>query len=128
MNASPTSPLKEFFHLAAGLLGIGLVGLMLLGFAVDFMVPRISPGVEKKMAGVIIAHMDLKKSGSPAEAYLQSLADSMGTRCERLPYALQVYVDPSKMVNAVALPFKNPAIENILRPVFLSPRTESTPS
>ena len=49
VNVTPTSPLREFFVLTAGLLAIIVGVYFLLGFAVDLLVPRISPELERKL-------------------------------------------------------------------------------
>ena len=48
VNVTPTSPLKDFFVLSGGLLVITVAIYFLLGFAVDLIIPHISPETEKK--------------------------------------------------------------------------------
>ena len=107
VNVTPTSPLKEFFVLAGGLLAVVVGTFFLLGLAVDLIVPRISPEVEAKMASLFVNRFELKQGGDPTEAYLQSLVDDLNGRCGKLSYPLKVYLSPSEEVNAVALPGGN---------------------
>ena len=104
VNVTPTSPLKEFFVLTAGILGIVVALYLLLGLAVDFLAPRLSVDFEKKLAGPFVQSFDAKDDVPQQTAYIQALVDDIQSRCSRLPYEFKVRVRKSPMINALALP------------------------
>ena len=104
VNVTPTAPLKEFFVLAGGLLGL-LVGIYLvLGLAVDLIVPHISPELEKKMAVHFVGSFDTRDDNSDKAAYVQSLIESMQNHCTELPYQFTIHVHKAPVANALAMP------------------------
>ncbi len=70
VNVTPTSPLKDFFVLSGGLLAITVAVYFLLGFAVDLIIPHISPETEKKMSVIFgnLAEKEDSLSGKTAQA------------------------------------------------------------
>lgn len=104
VNVSPTHPLKEFAILAGGLLA-GAVGLYLvLGLAVDLVVPRLSVEMEKKLAGAFSGRLGEMQTDSEAARALQDLVDRLQERCAPLPYDITVHFNQADAVNAAALP------------------------
>lgn len=103
-NVTPSSPLKEFFVLVGGLLGIVVGIYIVLGLLVDFVVPRISLETEQRIAGFFSQLTDASEKASERVDYLQSLADQLEARCAPLPYDIKVYVYENEIANAVALP------------------------
>lgn len=104
VNVTPTSPLREFFLLTAGLLGMVIVIYMVLGLAVDLIVPRISTDLENRIGGLFIGSIEAKDSDSKRGSYVRSLLEDLQDRCARLPYLFKVHIRQSPTVNAVALP------------------------
>ncbi|MBW1799674.1 MAG: M48 family metallopeptidase [Deltaproteobacteria bacterium] len=105
VNVTPTSPLKDFFVLAGGLLAIVVIIYLLLGLAVDVIAPHISMDLENKMAPLVGASFKMdRKDPSKRTQFLQSIVDNIQKNCTRLPYRFQVHIHPSKDVNAIALP------------------------
>jgi Zn-dependent protease with chaperone function len=104
VNVTPTSPLKEFLVMAAGLTGIVVAIYLLLGFSVDLIAPRLSPELEKKMAGPAMAMSIGEGRDRERSMATQQLLDRIQGRCEKLPYAFRIHVVPSPAVNALALP------------------------
>lgn len=103
-NVTPGSPVKEFFVLVGGLLGL-IVGIYIVsGLVLDVAVPRMSVGTEQRIAGLFSSWTDASEKTSARVAYLQSLVDQIGARCAPLPYKMRVYVYEHEMANAVALP------------------------
>ena len=49
VNISKRAPIKDFFILLGGILGVLVCIYIILGFAVDFLAPRIPPALEKKI-------------------------------------------------------------------------------
>jgi Zn-dependent protease with chaperone function len=104
VNVTPTSPLREFFLLTAGLLGIVMLIYIVLGLAVDLIAPRISTNLENKMGGLFVGSIEAKDSDSIRGTYIRSLVEALQDRCAQLPYLFKVHIRQSPTVNAVALP------------------------
>jgi len=104
VNVTPTSMLREFFILTLSLLGIVIVIYMLLGFAVDLIVPRISMDLETKMSKLFIRSVDAQHVDSQWGTYVQSLVEDLQKRCTKLPYPFKVHVRKSSSINALAFP------------------------
>jgi len=104
VNVTPTSPLREFFVLTGVLVCIVVGIYLLLGLAVDLILPRISIDLEKNMATLFIQSIDAKDANSEREDFVQSLIETLQARCAKLPYALKVHVREAPAVNALALP------------------------
>jgi Zn-dependent protease with chaperone function len=107
VNVSPTHPLKEFAVLAGGLLAIMIGVYLVLGLAVDLIVPRISLDMEKKLAGAFSGKIVESEGLADTTRSLQALVDRLQTRCAPLPYPITVHVLRSDAVNAAALPGGN---------------------
>ena len=103
-NVTPTSPLKDLLVMAGGLLAIAIGVYLVLGFAVDLIVPRLSPKIEAKMAGPMLAARTGRAATPERQKRLQDLLDRLQKDCTRLPYDFQVHVYREKTVNALALP------------------------
>ena len=104
VNVTPTSPLREFFVLTGVLVCIVVGIYLLLGLAVDLILPRISIDLEKNMATLFIQSIDAKDANSEREDFVQSVIENLQARCAKLPYALKVHVREAPAVNALALP------------------------
>ncbi|BBO90870.1 M48 family metallopeptidase [Desulfosarcina ovata] len=104
VNVSPTHPLKEFAVLAGGLLALTVVVYLVLGLAVDLLVPRISMELEKKLAGAFMQRFNAAGNESDTSRYLQGLVDRIQQQCTNLPYTITIHVQPSDAINAAALP------------------------
>jgi Zn-dependent protease with chaperone function len=103
-NISHDSPIKEFFVLLGGLLGIVVGVYILLGLAVDWVIPTISAENEKKLAGLFAGFVEEADSTSEEAVYLQQLADKLQEQCVQLPYDVRVRIIEDGVANAVALP------------------------
>lgn len=104
VNVTPTSPLREFFLLIAGLLGVVVLIYIVLGLAVDLIVPRISTDLENKMGRLFIRSIEAKDTDSERGSYVRSLMEDLQERCAQLPYLFKVHIRQSPTVNAAALP------------------------
>jgi Zn-dependent protease with chaperone function len=104
VNVTPSSPLREFFLLTAGLLGVVIVIYILLGLAVDLIVPRISTDLENKMGKLFIRSLEIKDTDPQRQSYIRSLLKDFQERCAQLPYPVKVHIRQASTVNAVALP------------------------
>ena len=93
---SRTSALKEFLVLSlAGL--VIVVGIyILMGLAVDWMIPYLSVDLEKKMARPFLKTIE-NQAGSPeTEARLQQMIEALQKDCVELPYEFQIHVHESQ--------------------------------
>jgi Zn-dependent protease with chaperone function len=104
VNVSPTHPLKEFAILAGGLLAIAVGVYLALGLAVDLIVPHLSMGLEKKLAGAFMGRFAKADENAATTRSLQALVDRLQTQCTHLPYQITVHVQAANAVNAAALP------------------------
>lgn len=103
-NVSKTSPLKEFALLLAGVAGI-LVGIyLIMGLAVDFMVPRLSPEFEIRFGKHIARNFKTADEDAPKTRAIQELTRRIQARCATLPYEVIVHVRNTPVFNAAALP------------------------
>ncbi|GBC61218.1 peptidase M48 [Desulfonema ishimotonii] len=107
VNVTPVSPLRELFVLISGLIAVAVGIYFLLGFAVDLIVPHISPGLEHALARHITERFAGSEQTDDRSGALQSLADRLKNGCVDLPYDLTVFVADDARVNAVALPGGN---------------------
>ena len=100
INYSKTHPLKEFAILSAGVFGVLLLVVLVLGVMADHFAQYIPYRVEKNFQILVPA----KDDGPPVlRAYLESLADRISA-AEKLPEGMEItvhYVD-SDIVNAYA--------------------------
>jgi Zn-dependent protease with chaperone function len=103
-NISHESPLKELFVLLTGLLVIVVGVYILLGLAVNWVIPRISVETEQEIAGLFAGFTASADSRSPRALYIQGLADSLQETCADLPYDISVAIVDQKAANAAALP------------------------
>lgn len=102
VNVTPSSLLGEFFILLGGLICIVIGIYIVLGFAVDWLVPRISPETERKIVGYF---PEAKSDDGPSgkDQIVQTLLDTIQNQCVKLPYKLTVRISDNPGVNAVAL-------------------------
>ena len=104
VNVSRTSPLKEFFVLMLGVLAIIIGIYVLMGFAVDWVIPYLSVDLEKKMARPFLKSIESKMGSPDTEDRLQEMIQMLQKKCVDLPYEFQVHVHESEMINAAAFP------------------------
>lgn len=104
LNVSPTSPVKDFFELILKMLGIFLAVYILLGFAVDYIAPRIPEDTELKLGALFI-----KKYAHPSdietEERVQSILNKILPHAQNLPaFLYQIHIIQTKEINAAAFP------------------------
>jgi predicted Zn-dependent protease len=103
-NVSETSGLRELAVLLGGLLGIVVGVYFLLGLAVDWVAPHVSPKLERVLGANLINRFVDEETPDDATRALRELADRVSEGCVDLPYQLQVHLSDDDIVNAVALP------------------------
>ena len=104
VNVTPTSPLREFFLLVGGLLGIAVGIYLLLGLTVDLIAPRISIDFENKMGKIVMMSMERAGGATKEERPVQMLIEGLQGRCVNLPYRFMIHIQKSPAINALALP------------------------
>jgi predicted Zn-dependent protease len=104
VNVTPTSPLKDLLVMSGGLVAILLGVYLLLGLAVDIIVPRVSVDLEMKLGTVFTRAFKSAETESRHQGWVQDLTDRIQSQCANLPYDFQVHVEPSDDVNALAFP------------------------
>lgn len=104
VNVSKTSPIKEFALLLAGVAGILAGVYVLMGVAVDFIVPRLSPEFEARFGKHIVRAINPALEDIPKTRIVQELVRRIQDRCTKLPYDVTVHVQKRSIFNAAALP------------------------
>ena len=104
-NVSHEHPLKEFFILLGGAVGLILALYLALGFSIDFAVDYISPETEARIFAA--ADMTWEGLGRPdsdeQQRSLQVLIDQLAV-CLDIPFAITLRISDSEQVNAFAYP------------------------
>jgi len=107
VNVTPASPLRELLILTGGLAAITVGVYLLLGLVVDWVAPRLSGDLERKLGVVFTRTLDIAPDSSQNRKWAQGLADRIQARCVNLPYQFKIHINPSKKVNALAFPGGN---------------------
>lgn len=108
-NISHEHPLKDFFILVAGLLGIGVVAFIVLGLLVDVVVGRISPETESRWFRDTPLSEAISQSlndGSELTPFEFSMFEELKL-CSGINVPISVYLSSSDELNAVAIPGGN---------------------
>ncbi len=104
VNVSPDHPLKEFLVLAGGILGTLLALYLVLGWALDLVVPRIGPEFEAALGEILLPGEPASPGRSPAERRLQEVLDGLVSVMGDDGLEYRVHLEPSDEANAMALP------------------------
>lgn len=107
VNISTTSPLKEFFILLGGILGILLIIYIALGFAVDFVVPKLPREIEKRLGALYSNRYKESRMRLPMEMELQRILDELIKEFPSGERDYKVYLAHRPETNALALPGGN---------------------
>lgn len=103
VNISHSSPLWELLLLLGGVLGILVIVYIVLGFAVDFVVPRLPSGLERHLGNLYASAFEAYPSTS-AERILQRLTDQIVKTASLQAGQYTVHLIPANQANALALP------------------------
>lgn len=102
VNISPSSPVKDFFELILKILGVFLAVYILLGFAVDYIAPRIPEDTELKLGALFIGKY-AHSSHIETEKRVQSILNKILPHAQKLPtFPYQIHIAQSKEINAAA--------------------------
>jgi len=104
VNVSREHPLKEFFVLVLGISAVFVAAFVVLGLALDYVVPHISPELEDRLGGAYLAAFEVDDERTAAEERLQDLLDRLAARLDEDGREYRVHIVPSGEVNALALP------------------------
>jgi predicted Zn-dependent protease len=104
VNVSREHPLKELCILAGGILGGFLLLYLLLGFALEMVVPRIDPAMEEYLGRVMVPVLLEEEENPAAREEIQGLLDDIVAIKGEPDRDYRVHLMPSPKVNAMALP------------------------
>lgn len=108
VNAPPQHPLRELFVLLGGLIGIGAVVFIILGWLVNVVVDNLSPATEQKIEQPLAALTDTlfepSATGVGAETELQRIVDELQRAGGYTQQTYRVALVDNPDVNALALP------------------------
>lgn len=107
VNVSKTSPLREFFVLSFGIIGTLIAIYIVLGLAVNLVVPHVSPQLEDRLSIPFTSQYDGEDKASPVGVRLQQVLDALVSHGDFSDREYRVHLVPSPMVNAMALPGGN---------------------
>lgn len=106
VNISEVSAGKEFFRLILEILGVLLVVYIILGFAVDFIAPRISIDMESKIGRLYARGLSDKEYPKTREE-LQGILNDLVKNASLPRFDYTVHIEDSEQVNALAFPAGN---------------------
>lgn len=102
VNISKTSPIKDFFVLLGGFLGILIIIYILLGLAVGLVVTRLPKGLENRIGTFLSTK--LEQSGTTEiETKIQHLLDELIINYTENEFHYKIHVVQEDKVNAFAL-------------------------
>jgi predicted Zn-dependent protease len=106
INISQTSPIREFFILLGGVLGVILLIYIALGFAVDIIVPKLSPEIEQSL-GRLYSKIYENTEKTTAWIRLQLILDELVNKLPQRELQYKVHLVSNSQINAMALPGGN---------------------
>lgn len=104
VNVSREHPLKELFILGVGILGGFLLLYLLLGFALELVVPHIDPAMEKHLGKLMLPVLLQEGEPTGVQEKLQGLLDDIVSIKGEPDRDYRVHLTPSPGANAMALP------------------------
>lgn len=104
VNVSKVSPLREFFVLTFGIAGLLIGVYIILGLALNWVIPRISPQLEDRLSTLFAFYYNDADTNSPENERLQQLMNELESHAELHPRDYQVHLIEEEMINAMALP------------------------
>lgn len=105
VNVSRRHPLREFFRLLAITVGGLAIIYLLLGLAIQYIAPHISPSVETAMGDVLnqrLLQNELPEESRKLQEILNRFIPHLSEDDRRISYS--VYVSDNPIANAMALP------------------------
>lgn len=106
VNISRTSPIREFFLLLGGVLGVILIVYIALGFAVDIVVTKLSPEIEQSL-GRLYSKIYENTEETTTGIQLQEILDGLAKELPKGELQYKVHLVTNSLINAMALPGGN---------------------
>lgn len=106
VNISRTSPIREFFLLLGGVLGVILIVYIALGFAVDIVVTKLSPEIEQSL-GRLYSKIYENTEETTTGIQLQEILDGLAKELPKGELQYKVHLVANSLINAMALPGGN---------------------
>lgn len=103
VNQPRESQLKELFILLGGILAILLVTYLLLGFAIDWLVPHVSISMEERMGDLLAENFCEPGEEQDQTLRLMKLHAKLMEKYEGPEYQWRLCVDSSPAINAFAM-------------------------
>lgn len=105
VNVSHRSPLGEFFILSGALFLFLALAYGLLGWALNFVIPRVPASFETSMGSLLLERWASKQTASDETKRFQGIADKLSKKIPDNPFPIKVFVISTKdKPNALALP------------------------
>lgn len=100
VNIPDRAPIRDFFWLGGGLVGLLVASYVIVGLLVDLAVPHVTPAMEKELAKVFTSvFQSAESTADPRQMHLQKLVNQLGGQ----DYQVHL-VEDDDVVNAGALP------------------------
>ena len=103
VNISHSSALRELLLLLGGILTLLVIVYIILGFAVDFVIPRLPSELEQHLGRLYASAFEAHPS-TLAERALQTLTDQIVKTASLQVGQYKVHLIPASQANALALP------------------------
>ena len=112
VNVSHNSPVKEFFVLLSGILGLMLIVYIALGLAIDTAASRLPVEIEQRLGSLysgLYDNIEESEAGKELQAMLDELVKNVSENEKLLLQDIQyrVHLVQNPLVNAMALPGGN---------------------
>lgn|GEM_PF-125800 len=104
VNRTPIHPLRESLVLLGGVVAVGALLLLLLGIALDLLLPHVPVGWEMRLFRPFRAPAQAEQGYDPRQQALQPLVDRLASHWPDNPYDLRVAVVEETRPNAFAVP------------------------
>jgi len=103
VNVSRVWPIRDFLELSLKVLGLFLAVYFLLGLAVNYLAPRISPEMEEKLGNLFMKTLP-QQAYPEAEEQAQKTLNDLLQHASLPKFGYSVRVVDSSDINAIALP------------------------
>lgn len=104
VNRTPIHPLRESAVLLGGVVAVGALLLVVLGIALNLLLPHVSADCEMRLSRPFWAPGQAGQQGDPRHQALQPLVDRLAGHWSDNPYDLQVGLVEEPRPNAFAVP------------------------
>ena len=113
VNISKVPVWKEFLKLVIEILGAFLLIYIVLGLVLDYLAPRLSPEMERRISRIFAARFEDRKYPK-TEEQIQGILNELVKNASLPRFDYTAHIEDSKEVNAVAFPAGNIIIYSAL--------------